>query len=291
MVESYDTFVELCTSAQDIAIAFNASSDVDSLAAAASLYLAFQAQGKNVRLFASDIPVSDQRLAGIDQVATTFGHQNLVVSFDYSEEKVDKISYHIGEETGKFFLTIKPKKGVEPLDSKTVEFTYSGAEPDLIISVGVSDLEELGSVYLGYEEVYQNSTLVSLHEYETAFGSLKFTTDGVSSLSELVAVLMQQLSLPYSPEVATNLLLGIEEKTRGLHYGVITAETFALVADLLRAGGQRMWVPVREVAPAIPTSEKVIETKVSTKKSKPKSAKAKADSKNPNEMTVSVSRR
>ena len=33
---------------------------------------------------------------------------------------------------------------------KRVEFSYSGAEPDMIIAVGVSDLESLDSVYLGY---------------------------------------------------------------------------------------------------------------------------------------------
>lgn len=286
MVENATKFSEIVQQAQDIAVVFENSTDLDIVAAATSLFVALQEAGKSVRLFSPELPKSNPHLVGIDQVATTFGHQNLLVSFDYSEEKVDKISYHIGEETGKFYLTIKPKKGAEPLDAKLVEFSYSGAEPDLIITVGVSDLENLGSIYLGYEEIYSNSSVISLHEYETSFGTLQMTSMGLSSLSELVAELLKQAQLAVSAPVATNLLLGLEDKTRGLHYGTLTAETFGVVAELMRAGGERTWVPVREVmSNPVKTEVRKIAKAKEIEPEKPKKVKR------PEEMTVSVSRK
>lgn len=286
MVENMSRFVELLPQSQDIAIVFDQHADLDALAAATSLCLALQEAGKSARLFAPTLPSSDPRLTGLDQVLTTFGHQNLLVSFDYSEDKVDKISYHIGEETNKFYLTIKPKKGAEPLSSEKVEFSYSGAEPDMIIAVGVSDLESLDSVYLGYEDTYANTTLVSINEYETSFGVLQLSSMGISSLSELVVELLQESQLQLTPQIASNLLLGIEDKTRGLRYGTVTAESFAAVADLLRAGGSRTWTPVRELEPTpAPVTEKKIAKQPKSKSTTSKKARM------PEEMTVSVSRK
>lgn len=286
MVENAAKFTEILQQSQDIAVVFEGTADIDTITAAAGLFMALQEFGKSVRLFSPELPKSNGHIMGIDQVQTTFGHQNLLVSFDYNEDKVDKISYHIGEETGKFYLTIKPKKGVEPLDSKLVEFSYSGAEPDLIITVGVSDLENLEGIYLGYEDTYANCSVVSLHEYETTFGVLHLTSMGLSSLCELATELLRQAQVPISAPVASNLLLGLEDKTRGLRYGTLTAETFGVVSDLLRAGGERTWVPVREAMPApVKTEVRKIAKAKEVEEEKPKK------SKRPEEMTVSVSRK
>ncbi len=285
MVENALKFTEILQQAQDIAVVFEGTADVDTIAAAAGLFVALQESGKAVRLFSPELPKSNGHIVGIDQVLTAFGHQNLLVSFDYNEERVDKISYHIGEETGKFYLTIKPKKGAEPLDSRLVEFSYSGAEPDLIITVGVSDLENLESIYMGYEDTYANSSVVSLHEYETSFGVLQLTSMGLSSLSELVTELLRQAQVPISGPVASNLLLGLEDKTRGLRYGTLTAETFGVVADLMRAGGERTWVPVKEVSAPLKTEVRKIAKSKEVKEEKPKKTSR------PEEMTVSISRK
>ncbi|MBP9781374.1 hypothetical protein KBC89_01845 [Candidatus Woesebacteria bacterium] len=286
MVENAAKFTDLLQQSQDIAIVFEGTADVDTITAASSLFVALLESGKAVRLFSPELPKSQANLVGIDQVLTSFGHQNLLVSFAYSEDKVDKISYHIGEETSRFYLTIKPKKGIEPLDAKLVEFSYSGAEPDLIITVGVSDLENLGSIYMGYEQTYANSSVVSLHEYETSFGTLQLTSMGLSSLSELVVELLKQSQVAISASVATNLLFGLEDKTRGLRYGTVTAETFGVVAELMRAGGERTWVPVREAtSPVMKTEVRKITKTKDVEVEKPKKIRK------PEEMTVSVSRK
>ena len=114
---------------------------------------------------------------------------------------------------------------------------------------------------------------------------LQLSSMGISSLSELVVELLQQSQLQLTPQIASNLLLGIEDKTRGLRYGTVTAESFAAVADLLRAGGSRTWTPVREVEYSSACHRK--ESRQATKIKDGDIQKARM----PEEMTVSVSRK
>ncbi len=83
--------------AQTIIILLDQNASFDQAASAIALTQSIEQAGKEVRL------VAPQLLSGLDQLSETsrinteLGHQSLTISFDYSEEKVDKISYHIGE--------------------------------------------------------------------------------------------------------------------------------------------------------------------------------------------------
>lgn len=241
MSELSTTLIELLDRSQEVGVLVPTTATLDELAVAASLVVVLRQVSKSVRVATPKSLGELHGLVGLEEVATELGNQNLLVSFDYSEEKVDKISYHIGEETKKFYLTIKPKKGVEPLDPSTVVFSRSGAEFDLLLTVGVTDLESLDQLYLGYEDVFQNTQLVSINTYETSFGSLKISQGEASSLSEVVASLLTTRPEWISPDVATNLLYAVESATRGLQSLNTSAETLQVAASLLRAGAQRRW--------------------------------------------------
>ena len=199
---------------------------------------------KQIRLASPKLAQNLNLLTGIDLIGHELGHQSLTISFDYSEEKVDKISYHIGEEAGKFYLTVKPKAGTEPLDPKSVEYSMTGADADLLILFGVSELDKLDQLYFGYEELYKNTPLVSFHVFETDFGTVKIDTSPFSSTAEAVHELITQLGLSLSPDPATNILAGIEQATNCFGSRTTNAQTFAVVAELMKAGARRVVKPV-----------------------------------------------
>lgn len=210
------------------------------MVATSALYSGLQIADKEVKLLGVDEPRQKFSIKKLDDLKTEIGHQNLLVSFDYNEEAVDKVSYHIGEETNKFYLTIKPKKGYEPLKSDTVEFSYTGAEADLVILVGVSSLEELEQLYFGYEKLYQDSAVIAINEYQTSFGTVKYDLEESTSYSELVAVLMNETELVIDQESATQLLSGIEQESKGFRSPKTSADTFEVVAKLMRLGAVRL---------------------------------------------------
>lgn len=232
---------ELLTPAHTILVALGSTPTFDQTASAVALALALQAQGKEVILAAPTKPkVGDSELVGVEQLKTELGHQNLHITFDYTPTSVDKVSYHIDEERQKFYLVIKPQKGAKPLDSSSVNFTYAGAEADLVFLIGVHQFEALEQLYTGYEELYQNAGLVTLHTFEPEIGHIKLNSSGFSGVSEAMGTLLLHLAAEITADVATDLLAGIENSTDSFKSLSTTADTFELVARLMRSGARRL---------------------------------------------------
>lgn len=231
-------FRSLLDNAQTILVMYGSNPSTDEFAAASSLYDALKRSGKDVSVYAPEKSETHANKQLLEATKTEVGHQNLVVSFEYTEEAVDKVSYHIGEDNNKFYLTIKPKKGHEPLKSDAIEYSYTGAEADLIFLIGVNQLDNLEQLYFGYEDLYRDTPIVTLNTYPSNIGTVNFGSDS-SSASEAAATVLKELQLAINPETATHLLQGIDEATHSLQSIETTADTFETVAHLLRSGGVR----------------------------------------------------
>jgi len=236
-----DLFKELFNQADSVMIIYAPDALRDHLFAATALFKTFQELGnKEVSMLSSESLVKDEPdIVYLDETRTEIGHKNLCISLDYDTESVEKITSAIDEEAKKLHITIKPKKGQSPLGKDNVIFSYTGAEADMVILVGVDDLESLEQLYYGYENLYQNTALVSINSYETSFGNLKLDILGSSCVSEYVAELIKALNYHLDIEVATNLLAGIDEETENLESYLATADTFEIVSYLLRSGARR----------------------------------------------------
>lgn len=232
---------QLVDSARTIFIIFPPTASADQKAVAASLYLALSRTEKTVGLISTQKAPGGEvaSISGLEHTQQELGNQNLSISFPYSPDQVDKVSYHIGEESKRFFLSIKPKPGVPPLDASQMEFSYTGATADAVFLIGVTELESLDQLYFGYEQLYQDTPTVSINSYTTSFGTHKVDAGTASSCSEIVTQLIQRLGLSLDNDIATNLLYGIESSTKNLSAPTASAETFETVAQLLRAGARR----------------------------------------------------
>ena len=195
----------------------------------------------------------------LSELKNELGKENLVVSFPYNEERVDKVSYHIGEDSQRFYLTIKPRKGVEPLDSKKVEFSYVGSDADLLFLFGVGDLEDLAQLYYGYEDFYQNTAAVTFNNFIPDFGTLNLDISGSTSYCESLFYLLKNLlniwqmdlfALEDADQIATLLLAGINLKTDNFTSLQMKAETFSAIAELLHLGGRRLNLENKAIVPA-----------------------------------------
>lgn len=233
-------FKSLVENAHSVVVLLPEQAQVDEAATALALHLTFREMGKESRLAAVAQPQFKQpQLSASEHITTEIGNQNLTISFNYTEEQVDKVSYHIGEETKKFYLTIKPRSGALPLDTNSIEFSYTGASADLLVYVGVTALDDLQQLYYGYENLYEDASAISFSKTESALGVLQVVPTEESSLSELLTAILSALQLPVSPDTASNLLAGIEFSTKGLTQGSVGVGTFESIANLLKAGGVR----------------------------------------------------
>ena len=177
------------------------------------------------------------------------GRENLLITFPYKKNQVDKVSYHIDDKSKRFYLTIKPKKGVTPLNQKAVEFSYVGSSADLLILFGVNDLQDLKKLYFNHEELYQNTSLITMNTFLPDFGTLNLDISGSSGYGEATFYLIKSLSnfleielssLEHIEQISTLLLTSIALKTEKFSSKQTTSSTYLAIAELLQLGAKRL---------------------------------------------------
>lgn len=275
---------EVVASAHSILVVLPPQPSLDQTAAALALSSSLESQNKQVVVI-SPRPLGEEssELIGADAISQQIGNRDLAVSFAYTPEAVDKVSYHIDEQQQRFYLVIKPQTGHKPLTQDTVEFSYTGAEADVIFLIGVHSYESLEHLYFGYEQLYQTAITVSFHTYQPEIGTFKLDASGTSSLSESMSYLLQHIGWQIKPDAATNLLRAIEDATDRYQSLSTSAETFEATAWLLRSGARRSRRLSSPQPQAIPPVQPVrLTPPEASKKSKNNSRKQQADRKNDN---------
>jgi len=239
--ESLQLFQQTVQQAQSIFICVSSQVKLDQAASALALAAGLKQLGKEVTLLSPSQPTEDlTSLDGVAGFTQQIGNQNLQVAFAYQPDAVDKVSYNIDEEAQKFYLVIQPKKGTPPLDAQSVEFSYTGAHVDLIITIGLTSLASLDGLYEDFTDVFNDTNIASIHAFETDYGTIRLNTSGAAAFSEATTKLLSQLGVTLTPEIANNLLAGLEIATDHFHSTTMTADTFETIAQLLRAGGHRL---------------------------------------------------
>lgn len=223
--------------AKSIMIALPENPSQDVVASGLALYLSLTSYGKAVKPIASSKPlVRDSHIVGLDKITSDVGGSNLIITFNLPEDAVDKVTSNT--EGGHLNLVISPKKDGLPITPENLSFGFSGAASDLVIVVGANSLNEIGSIYEKEIELFEKAKVVNYGNRTGNFGTVNLT-DPSSSVSELTTAVIQELHLPIDRDIATNLMVGIEDATNGLSSPDMTADTFEALAVLYRQGARR----------------------------------------------------
>ena len=225
-------------SAKSIIIVLPPDPSKDLVDAGISLHLALKESGKQSQIgCGSEIHV-DSSTEGASEITDSIGSRNLVIAFDYLEENLDKVDYDVRDD-GKFYLLVKPKTGSPVPDISNVKFSYSGATADLVITLGINSLEELGKIYADEKNFLDSADILSLNiTLNPASFTGKLFHKAVNSFSELVSNFLEKTGLKITTPIARNLLKNIYESTGSLTSPRLTADTFSSIAFLMRAGAE-----------------------------------------------------
>lgn len=210
----------------------------DQVAAGLSLYLSIRQKKEAAISCPSPMLVEFNRLVGVNKITAEPGNKNLVIKFvDYKADNIERVSYDI--ENSEFRLTVIPKPGLSSPKKDQVTLSYSGISADTVIIVGgldeshfpllsSKDLAGVKIVHVGTREITfpQEREIISFAR-------------PASSVSEVVAFLIKESNFPLDEDIATNLLMGIEKGSKGFSVREVTADTFEIVAELMREGGRR----------------------------------------------------
>ena len=233
-----NSFSSLISSANSILVLLSDKPFFDQVAAALSLSLSLKGV-KDVSISSPNpMTVEFNRLIGIDKITQELGNKNLTIKFkNYPAENIERVSADV--EGSEFKLTVIPKEGLTSPQKEQVELSSSGVASDLVILVGGnndSDFSSLNREDLSGAKIVHIGIKQLLASPDK--GIISFTLP-VSSLSELVTILIKEGNLTLDGDTATNLIAGIENGTGNFTGEAVSADTFEVFAHLLRSGGQR----------------------------------------------------
>ncbi len=231
---------ELLDKSQDILIVTHERPTADSVGSALALYLALANMGKRVTIACPDpMIVEHSSFVGANKFITTLGKKNFVISLDYVDGSIEKVSYNI--EGNKFNLVIEPRVGFDVFSPDKVHYAYAGSNAQLIFTVDTIHLGGLKKLFDDDKDMYATKPVVNLdrHPNNAHYGHTNMIDAGASSTAEIVYTLLDGIAAPITEDIATNLLNAVYGATNNFQNPNVGAGAFALAAAALNAGGKR----------------------------------------------------
>lgn len=236
------------SSASSVLVLLPPKPNPDLLTAGLALYSSLKKSDKNILIGCSSS--IDSSLPDAQEIKQHIGNRNLIISFPYQPDSVDHVSYDIDQDKQIFNLRIKPSDQGQPLDSKKVEYSYTGAQADLVITLGIKSLEELGRLYSQEKDFLDSSQIVNIHYFKqsTNFPTLDLRAQA-TSLSEAVSYLIKKHKLHLPKALATPLYQRLLDNTNHFKSPQITPQTFLTAAFLLENEAQPASPPSSQEPP------------------------------------------
>lgn len=210
------------------------NSSVDAIAACLGLYFSLPTIGKRASVAVTDGVQIQQELPGKDKIMTSLGASNFIISLDYEEGSIEKVSYNI--EGDRFNLVIEPRTGFSFSEDK-VHYSQGAANADTIIIIGTPAIEDLGPLYDQISGTLNNAMIINIDndQQNSQFGKINIVAPEASSLSEMVTFILKDLQVGIGKETAENLMQGMREATQNFSFPYATADIFEAGAILAKA--------------------------------------------------------
>jgi len=227
--------------AKTIFILFGQNASVDHVAAALGLFLVLKDQGKEVFVVTpTQLRTEFSRLVGLNHISDKLGNRNLVINFaSYNPQHIDKVSLNDSLQD-RFELIISPKAGQKAPDPKTIEYSFRGAQADLIFTLGITRLEELDHLYESQRSFFNDTPIIAFNRRQNpTFAATSIIDQEASSLSEIIYQFLDQLGLAVKDDTASNFLAGLDYATNRFQNPVISPNAFIIAGQLLQNGARR----------------------------------------------------
>ncbi|MEZ4180574.1 MAG: hypothetical protein R3B41_03645 [Candidatus Doudnabacteria bacterium] len=244
-LELIKQYNQLIGKAKTVAVILPTFVDVDLYCAGSALIKSLQAKGVRAGLYSSSQDLPQIRfLQNLPKLDTKINNQNSLV-IKVSNQQVEPKSLKYNKTASGIEITIDG----QPLTDQAlgfletdVEIFPSLGEIDLIITLGVKQLDQCGLLYEDNVELFYQTPKITInnqadHEY---YGAVNLVGLNVLSLSELVyEVLSQDVDFEIDQDLATIILTGIIDKTKSFRDPKTTPDTLLVSSGLVKLGARQ----------------------------------------------------
>ena len=232
-----EQILSLIDSEQGIGIIIGDAHNIDNVAASLGLYLILKTEGKNVQVISKKEPtVEVSSLFGVDQISKSFdgNTKTLTISVPYREGEIEKVSYNI--EGDRLNVNLFAEEAGISFKENDIKYIKKGAAPAVVIAIGIATEEELKEFVDAASVKMIN---IDSNPLNSLTGGISIVDSSFSSLSEIVAQMVMDLSLTYDVDAFQNLMDGITFATRNFTLPATSAFAFETAGFLMQNGAKR----------------------------------------------------
>jgi nanoRNase/pAp phosphatase (c-di-AMP/oligoRNAs hydrolase) len=231
---------DLLEKAHEVLLVTHEHPTFDSMGSTLALYLGLTGMGKRVTVACPDpMTVELSNFIGANKVINMLGKKNFVISLDYTEGSIEKVSYNI--ENDKFNLVIEPRPGFDSFGADKVHYSYAGTGASVIMTVDTIHLGGLKKLFDEDKDLYATKPIINIdrHPNNAHYGHTNMVNGTASSTAEVVGTLLNGLGVAITEDIATNLLNALTGATNNFQNANVTADAFEFAALCMKAGGKR----------------------------------------------------
>lgn len=215
--------------------------NIDSFSSALSLGLFLQKLDKNpVISFKNEIDEKYKFLNGLELIKNKIElKNNLTIAISTKNTKAKELSYEPKDDKIEIYLTPEKNKFFTKED---VTITDNQTSFDLIISIGIDNIKNIGEFYDNNIEFFFNTTIINIdnNPENERFGQINFIEPKHKSLCELIFdITTIYRSEIIDDKIATNMLAGIIHKNKGFKIPDLSSNTMEAVSNLIEIGANR----------------------------------------------------
>lgn len=226
---------------KNILIIFSKNQGGDDLAASLAFFNFLKKSGASVSIAGQTVQENNllSFLPNYNLIESSLNNlRRFVVSIDISQAKVSQIKYSVEDNHLNFIIS--PSEGwfkEEDVSARAGEYKY-----DLIIAIGINELESLGHLYDKNVEFFYKTPIINIDNQPNNedFGQINFIDLNSVAVSEIIFYLLKN----YRPEqidedVSTCLLAGIIQKTKNFKSANLTPRTLLASSELISHEARR----------------------------------------------------
>ena len=243
-MENIQTVIKNINASKRVALVLPSIVSTDVLCAAFGLESALKSGlGKEVSLFSAGIIPNLPFISNAPRIFNSLGTDNFL-TIKVSNENVEAGELRYEKAADGLMVYITPKSG--KYTDRDVSVLPSQENFDLVIILGSSNFEDLGSLYTENSKLFFNTQSINIdvnpnNEY---FGTVNLVEPTISSLSELVLNVIEGFGSEENPfkinqNTATSLLAGIVAQTSSFRDPKTTPSAFLKASNLVSAGAEQ----------------------------------------------------
>lgn len=234
---------EQLSSANNVLITVSNDPSVDQLAACIGLTVALNKKDKHATaVFSGKVPSTIDFLEPDKTIEKdTNSLRDFIISLDKS--KADKLRYKVEDEVVKIFIT--PYK--TSISDADLEFSQGDFNVDAVVAIGVHNRSELDAAIVAHGRILHDAIIISINNAGTGdLGTLNWLDGGSSSLSEMVADLVQSIDdTVLDSQIATAFLTGIVAETDRFKNEKASPHTMSVAGAMMAAGASSQLVSTK----------------------------------------------